>query len=245
MDATRARRRAALPLLAALLATVLAGCGSKGGSAADSKPNGEAGKPARQVLDDAVAALKAAPSARAKGTASAGNIDLSFAGTAVSGTISQAKGGPLQLVSDGSSVYVKGDAAFYQQFAGPDATKVIGDKWIKAGANAFGGLSSFTLASLADSLGKPKKLSDKTSTTVVNGQQAVVLTDDGDGSTVSVALTGDPLPLRVTNKAQNSQIDLTGYGSTRADAPPPASKVVDLEKLQGAGGAAPSPSTTP
>ncbi len=90
----------------------------------------------------------------------------------------------------------------------------------------------FTMRTLLGSLtGALPRLADA-GTTTVNGQQARVLRAS-DGSTLDVAATGTPYPLRVIGKAHRGRLDFSQWNSVPRPVAPPASQVINVSRLGG------------
>src|SRR5690348_1132592 len=107
------------PALALILtAVVLAGCGS-GHQKAQS--NGEASKPANQVLANAKAAATSAPSAHVSGSIVSGGtpikLDLSMARDKGAKGSMSTSGLSFNLVRIGDTLYIQGTDEFYKHFA--------------------------------------------------------------------------------------------------------------------------------
>lgn len=200
----RTKRVFALGLVALL--TALCGCGG-GGSARPN--NGEASKPAAQILSDAAAALRAVHSLRMQGTVAIEKrptaITLALEPPAVSVTMQQGIATAAYDVVSGTS-YIKANSAFYEHQAKvPSAVvSLIANRWFKV-PSTEGGVTAITkgldLKTLSRCLVENHGTLHVGETTTVNGQPAVVVVDKGDrpGSTPNklyVATTGAPLPLR-------------------------------------------------
>lgn len=120
-------------LLTTLMATVLAG----GGIAAcgGSSTNGVESKSPTEIISAAQKAAESAKSVKVAGSVSSAGTALTLnlqiaQGRGAKGTISE---GPLsfELIRMGSSVYIKGSAAFYEHFAGSEAAKLLQGKWLQ------------------------------------------------------------------------------------------------------------------
>jgi hypothetical protein len=192
-------RFSALALL--VITALLAGCGGGGGTPA-AKSNGEAGKPAAQVLADAKKAVATASSLHVSGQGQSSGqpiaVDVSLVrGKGGTGTL-KINGLEVQLVRIGDTVYVKGSDAFYQHFAGKAAAQLLHDKWLKGSATsgqlkplaAFTGPSAL-FAQLAANHGT---LVNK-GTTTYKGQQVVEVRDVTKNASLYVAATGTAYPV--------------------------------------------------
>ena len=209
-------RASALALV--LAATLLAGCGSSGGSDTAAKPNDEASKPAARVLADAQAAATSASSAHVSGNLESGGtpitLDLSMArGKGATGTMAT-NGLTFDLVRVGDTLYIRGSDAFLKHFAGAAAAQLLHDKWLKAPAT-HGRLSS--LAPLTSMVGlfsiigsQHGKLANDGKTTY-NGTKVVAIRDTSDNSKLSVAATGKPFPVAIVG-GKNGQSGAIRFG---------------------------------
>jgi hypothetical protein len=192
--------RTRVPLL--LLATaLLAGCG---GSRRSAKPNGEASKPAAQVLADAEAAAGGASSTHISGRVVSNGttvtLDLSLVrGKGAKGSLS-AGGLSLYLVRIGATTYIRGSDAFYRRFAGPAAARLLHGKWLKAPATD-GRLRSLvpltSIASLLARVGAHRGALANKGAVTYRGQRVVEIRDPSDGSTLYVAASGTPYPVAI------------------------------------------------
>jgi hypothetical protein len=188
------------PALALVLtAVLLAGCG---GSKQSAPPNGEASKPAPQVLADAKAAATSASSAHVAGDIVSNGthitLDLSLArDKGAKGSVS-INGLAFDLVKIGDIAYIRGSDAFYKHFAGPTVAQLIHGKWIKAPTTAkqfrpFAALASVSGIFAEISTHHGKLVNDGKAT--YQGQPVVVIRDASDDSKLYVAATGKPYPV--------------------------------------------------
>lgn len=203
-------RRLGISLLTLVLAGgVLAACGGSGGGKS-STSNGEASKPAAQVLTDATRAATQASSFHVSGhVASNGTtvtLDLAIAkGKGAKGSMS-AGGASFQLVEVGTTIYIKGSDAFYKQFGGAAAAQLLHGKWLKGSA------STGQLASLA-TMTNPQALFQQVTKnhgklvnggeTTYAGQKVVKIKKAATGDTLYVAATGTPYPVALVGGKGN------------------------------------------
>jgi hypothetical protein len=193
------------PLLAAitalaLVALMLAGCGSSGGSSS----NGIASKTPTEILAAATAAANSASSVHVSGSIVSGGspitLDLELvAGKGGRGQISE-DGLSFNLIQIGGTAYISGSPAFYSHFGGATAEKLLAGKWLKAPASSGSFSSLGSLTDLDQLLGTA--LSDhgaltKGPTTTIDGQQVLSVTDASHGGTLYVATTGKPYPIEI------------------------------------------------
>jgi hypothetical protein len=195
-------------VVAGLAAALLTACG--GGSSG----NGEAAKKGPQVAADAANALEQAGAAHLKGNVTeqgqSGDVDLQLQGTDVSGTITLG-GQKVQLISTGGKIYAKAPAAFWSSFGAPESIAgQLDGQWVIVPGEAASSFDTFTLKGLADSLRKPSDGSIKDAVTTTSlDKQLVVVVSQTDGSTLDVAATGTPYPLKATDKGGDSPGTLT------------------------------------
>jgi hypothetical protein len=227
----RARSLARGLTAAGLSAVLLTACG--GGDSG----NGEAAKKGPQVAADAANALEQAGAAHAKGTVTSngqsGDLDLQLQGTDVSGTLTM-QGEKVQIVGTGGKTYIQAPASLYAAQNIPDAIAgQLAGKWVIVPESAASDFSTFTLKGLADDLRKPTSgtIKDPVTTATVDGQKVVVVTES-DGSTLNVAATGTPYPLKEESKGtEPSSVTLSDFGKkTTITAPAGA---LDLTQLAG------------
>jgi hypothetical protein len=155
--------RLLVPVVAAVLALTVSGCGvaSKALSAATaaaSSAAAQANVPSAQDLwTSTQASMKAATSARVKGTVTAGSsqVTVEISGNrdgSNSKMTSTAGGGLGEVLTIGASQYVKGDAAFWKQAGvSSDVIAKIGTKYVKTATSTDNGAISVgdTLDSMA------------------------------------------------------------------------------------------------
>jgi hypothetical protein len=224
-----------------LAALGVTGCGSSSTSASAGS-NGEQGKPAQQIFDDAKAALAAATSAHVKGTDTSdgkpSTIDARFQGqdSDVSETDS---GETLHIIKKGGSIYIQAPASFWKEQGGPTGAAVadrLANKWLIVDA-ATAQQVDVSLQNFAKELSTADSpLKAAVGSGSVNGHRVLVLTQQ-DGSTLEVAATGQPVPLRATNKGSSKgALDFTDYGADQGITAPQGA-VTPQQAAQSTGGA--------
>jgi hypothetical protein len=225
-------------------ALLLAGCGGSSGSTASSSPsassNGVADLTADEILAKATAAAKAQTSVHVSGTGVAGAdsvaLDLQLAkGKGGFGTITLS-GDSLKIVSDGTTVYFKGDKNFWTNQASAQAATLIGDRWLKAPVTnqSFASLAQFAdFDSTVTGILKPDGAVTKGTTKDIAGTPAVEL-KSGSGS-LWIATTGEPLPLQISTGKAGEELSFTNWGGTiDVTSQIPAEKdTIDLSQLGG------------
>jgi hypothetical protein len=73
----------------------------------------------------------------------------------------------------------------------------------------------------------------KASPTVINGKPAIGLVNGEQRSTLYVATTGEPTPLRIEGPSGQGSIDFTDYDKPIEFAAPASSEVFDLKSVMG------------
>lgn len=243
---TRAAGRPALVVAAAL---ALSACSIDGDGAA--KPagapsrtvspaladNGVAAKPAAAILDDAVAALQRYRSMRVKGSVRQDGTDLRLdmrvSGHDVQGELTVPIGGkpvPAEVVIVGKDVYMRG-SELWASVAGPEAAKLMGDRWMKTPADndirAF--VDWLTPDVFAKELRRMAKTATKGQPAVVDGRPAIPISDKE--GTLYITTTGEPLPVKIAPSGSASEgITLSEFGGHRKVAPP--ADAIDPTKIR-------------
>jgi hypothetical protein len=218
--------------VAGLTAVLVTACG--GGDSG----NGEAAKKGPQVAADAANALEQSGAAHLTGHVTeqgqSGTVDLHLQGADVSGSLAVA-GQTVQLISTGGKIYAKAPAAFWSSFGAPESIAgQLDGQWVTIPEAAASSFDTFTLTGLADQLRKP---SDGTYQDGVHldklAEQGVVVVTQTNGSTLDVAATGTPYPLKADNKGSDSPgtLTLSDFGrKTTITAP---ANPLDLSRLGG------------
>jgi hypothetical protein len=220
---------------------------STGAATATSKPaaNGLADLPADQIFQKAGVALQKARSLRLtfRGTdaGQAFNVDMRIQDNrGAVGTVSM-EGATFALLRIGSTAYLKGDAKTWQQMGGAEVAKVLAGKWIKMPVTQqdFRDFVDFA------SIGFYAKLFSTAETgfgtadverTELRGVSAVKVSDE-TGSALYVAAEGEPYPLRLAGVPEKGDkdgpftLDFAEFGKPVPLATPPASQVLDIDKL--------------
>jgi hypothetical protein len=203
----------------------LTGCGSSSSGPAS---NGEAKKTGAQIEKDAAAALASSGAAHLAGTLNAADstgpvgINFHLQSDGSSGTLNSA-GFPVNIVSVGGINYVKAPTGYWVAAKVPSAAAAkLGGRWVKVPTNSsFSDTSTLlSLPSFAASVSKLDPgvtINPKVTTTTLNGQQVVVVSQS-DGSQVYVAATGKPYPLKIVSSGTGTKgvATLSGFGKTVA-----------------------------
>jgi hypothetical protein len=243
------RRLAPGALLVTALAVATAACGSSG-----STPSSAASLRAQAVSDPlagwSVQRIEkqsqedtlAAPYVRVTGSASDSGHRVAFdltmvAGRGCRGTMTEQGLGSFTLISNGKTVWVKPDAAFYRSVAAEDpqvvqAEPLLAGKYLEDPAGTgLGSLAS--TCSLRGLLGSASPSSADTSfaragTAVIDGQRALKFTSAKEHGYVYVTDTAKPEVLQMaTSESGGGSLSFTYYATAPAITPPPASEVLD------------------
>jgi hypothetical protein len=218
----------------ALLGGLLGGCGSS------SSGNGIAAKTPTDIIAAAKVAADAATSVHVSGSIVSGGapitLDLDLlAGKGGRGKLTESGLG-FELIETGGTVYIKGSAAFYRHIGGTAAAQLLQGKWLKAPSTTkeFASISSLTdLRQLVDSTLANHGTLAKGSTTTVNGQKVVGVTDTGKGGTLYVAETGQPYPIEITKSGVGGgTISFDRWNESVSLAAP--ANAIDIAQLQSA-----------
>lgn len=232
-------RAVAVAGICAGLAVLAGACGSSTGPTAAKTPsNGVASKPAAQILAAAKDAFGSAKSVRLQGTVtqsgSTYTVDIVLGpgrgkGT-MTGPIAGHERASVDFVQLGSKVYIR-SSTLWRQVGGAAAAELLDNRWVAATAKEMGG-APFSLESFLRNLGPITGPASKGAATTINGQPTIPVTS-GD-STVYVATTGTPYPLRVvpsSGKAGSGGVNFLDYNAPLHITAPP--NAIDLSKLQG------------
>ncbi|SEN51661.1 hypothetical protein [Actinacidiphila rubida] len=250
MGATRRILAAALAAGAAALG--LAGCGGdKSGAdaplvrpASTHKATGPyADLTGRQLMDRALAAMKAAPSMTVD-LRTTDDSDKAFHFTTAltrSGKCAAAAtagGDSLQIIHAGGAYYLKADAGFWKAQGGKNGqamSRLLAGKWLKMpekqGRN-FAELCDLSVMLDEISQGSDSGTFTKGAATTVGGQPAVTVVEkDTDGTTtdILIAASGTPYILRAfTPDDPSNSAAFSGFGKAPRISAPPASRTLDL-----------------
>jgi hypothetical protein len=235
-------------VLAALSVLLVSACGSSdSGGPLD---NGEAAKPADQILKDSVAALRGAQSVHLVGELSTGSdvlgLDLRFTragntqGTVTLGSVHA------DIVISGGRTYLRGRELF-ARFGNAQTAQAIGDHWVVLSAQSspegdiVQALSDFIdFNKLADVFASPTGGAvTKGGISTVDGRSVVALRDS-DGI-LYVATTGRPYPVEVKPDAGSKPLHFMSWDAG-VDVKAP-SDALDLTSVTGGG--SPEASPTP
>jgi hypothetical protein len=190
-----------LPLALLLLAGLLAG-GCGGSSSNESK------KTARQIVQDAVAAVKEAKGVHMSGTfVSSGKriaLTLDLGQASGKGTMTQGDA-RADVARVGNVSYIRANSAFWKLFAGQGAATLLHDRWL-SGSTSKPPLNAFAQFLSIDSLlkeaftGTASHKLKKLGTRTYKGQEVIAISDPADHETLLVAATGKPYPVAATGQ---------------------------------------------
>jgi hypothetical protein len=232
-------RGVALAGICAGLAVLAGACGTgTGPSPARSPGNGVASKPAAQILATAKAALGSAKSVRLEGTltrsGSTYTVDIVLGpgrgkGT-MTGPIAGLKRASFDFIAFGSKVYIR-SSTLWRHYGGV-AGELLDHRWVATSDKKMWGGARISTKSFFNTLGPMTGPASKGAATTINGQPSIPVTFGN--STVYVATTGTPYPLRLvpsSSKVGSGEINFLDYNAPlNITAPPHA---IDLSKLHG------------
>lgn len=226
-------RRLALTIAClALSAVLLAACGGSSSSSG----NGVASKSPEAIVRAASNAITHAKSVHVSGSLVTSGTPLSLDLTLASGKGGRgqmSEGGlSFKIVSVGKTVYIQGTRAFWQHFGGSAAARLLDGRWLKAPASGqFASLAALTnMQRLMGSVLLSHGSLSKGSTTTINGQQVIAVTDKSQGGTLYVATTGTPYPVEIKRGGSSGgRIVFDRFNQSVSLTPP--SNAVDLSQL--------------
>jgi hypothetical protein len=202
------RRRSVGTVLAALV--FAAGCGG-GGGGGGTQASGEAAKPAKQVVADAVQAADAASSVHMSGqVVDSGEqigVDLSIAqGNGATGSFTL-HGDKVDLLVIGDTAYMRAGPSFWKQYGGSGIAQLLTNKWLKFDTKnpQFGPLTKLTDAkSLFKQLSQTNGKVVNHGATTYKGQDVVAIFDSPENGTLYVAASGTPYPVAIVKTSKTS-----------------------------------------
>lgn len=240
MRGTRVRTALAVVGMASAVLLTACGGGSSTPAAAAPKPsaaatNGIDKLSATEIVTKMQAAASAATSVHVAGKSGTTSIDLKLGGASADGLVGIG-GGKLEVVRIGEQLYLKGDRTFWTTSANAHVAAVVAGKYVKIAGTQAAQYGLFTkMSEFFGQALKPSGTVTKGAVSMIDGQQAIALTDTSDGSVLYVALEGPPLPIKTTNTGKDAgEVDFTGWNQAITVVAPPASQVLDLAKLPAA-----------
>ncbi len=236
--------RSFLAAMFLVVALAVAGCGggSSPSGSTNSSSNGEASKPAQQVLTDAVKAADSASAVHMTGQVSATGQQIGLDLTIVKGKGAMGsltlKGQKIDLVVIGAHAYMKAGTVFWTQFAGSSGSAIaqlVADKWIKFSTSTpqFAGFTAFANSkSLFDSIATNHGAITNKGATTYQGQSVVNLLDTTKNSSLYVAATGTPYPAALVKSGTSGGAITFGDWNSAVTLTAP-SGALDFSKLGG------------
>jgi hypothetical protein len=220
------------------VATVLglAACGSSGSAGGGSTPSTQ--RSASELVSQMKTAVRNASSMHLAGLVNASgkqsmlNLGLLRSGD-FSGSITQ-NGVPLHLIGANGKYYIKATPAFLRQLGESRSVCVLMcGKYVQiSGAQGSRLSGSLSMANLTRALTSNLPHMTRTGTATVAGQRAIELRG-ADGSTVDVAASGPPYPLRVISPpGHHERVLFSQWNQVHPPAPPKSSEVINLSKLK-------------
>ncbi len=192
------------------------------------------------ALGKVVKELEEEGSFHVSGTVKGGTLDITYlVGKGASGTIGNAEGdaAPVKIVAADGRIYVAGDEEFLVETVGEDAAKTIGGKWLllaEDSSSKFDVLADgekFARAVFGDRSGEI----ETTGVRDVDGQPAIGFLFRETGSTLWVAASGDPRPLRFEEAGASGGKGVLKFDNIGAEVDlkvPDEDEVVDAENLK-------------
>jgi hypothetical protein len=231
-------------LLVVAFAFASAGCGGGGSPSTNStnrNDNGEASKPAKIVLADAVKATAAANSVRINGTVSCNGqpvgLDVLISkGEGAKGALTLGGKYAAQLIVIGKDAYLHANPEFWTKFAGADGA-TIGNSWVKFPVtNAqFGPVVACASSpkTIFDQLKSDTADLKNNGTTTYNGQTVVVLDGGTQNGTLYVATNGIAYPVALVKKGKDGGTISFSAWNHPFPLTAPTTDVLDYSQLSG------------
>ncbi len=237
----------AVVIIAAIIAVVLVATGGKskkggGGTAL----NGVQNENGTDALTSARVALRGAKSTHLTGTVTSNGqkiqLDLTLVGSNSQGTLT-INNNDVQLIKLDNAVFIKGDPDFLKQYAKGNTAAVtqLNGKWLKTATTSdFDQFSIDGFANVLKASSGGPTINAKVTQSTLNAKPVVILSES-DGSTLTVANTGEPFPLVLDSKGSSGgQVSFSDYNKAVTITAPASSDVLDLSQT-----ATPTPSASP
>jgi hypothetical protein len=209
-----------------------------------------------QISDKAKTALKSVTSLRVTGDAPDGSggivtVDMAMdTKGACRGTITQPGVGVIEIIKNRSSIFMKGDEAFWRASLASDEKltakqadavfEVVKGRWMKVDKKTSKAMirkDMCDLSAVADELkGDSPATTSRGADITRAGQPLAVVYDRGDADTVTtihVAKTGTPYPVEIINTGGTDagSLKFTDFNKPVDTTPPPADQILDPNKL--------------
>jgi hypothetical protein len=178
------------------------------------------GKSGQEVADQAADALEKAGAVHVKGTVSQdgedGKVDLQLQGDDASGTLTFS-GVDVELVSVGGTAYLQAPADFWASFGLPaEAASQLEGQWVIVPDEAASSFEDFSLNGFIDELRNPSSDVKKDVKEDELDGDPVVIVEQEDGSTLTVANDDNAYPLVIEDKGDApSKVNLSGFGEKK------------------------------
>jgi hypothetical protein len=198
------------------------------------------GKTGPQVATAAADALQKAGAVHVTGTVAqdgeAGKVDLQLQGKDTVGTLTF-NGAEVQLLTVDGTSYLQGAPEFWSSLGLPDKdTAQFEGRWVTVPDQQQAVFEHFSLAGFVDQLRHPSSdVKDDVTSDEVDGDRVVIL-EQGDGSTLTVADEEKPYPLQVADKVADkggtpSKLTFSRFGKKQDISAP--SDPLDLTEILG------------
>lgn len=158
-------------------------------------------------------------------------LDMRVTSTAGGQGLIVTAGQPIQIVRQGSTVWVRGNETFYTRICGSGSAAKLNGKWLKGAAGGFDkSLVDLTSVSGLSGLLTPTSTVRKTGTATIKGVKVTQLTIPSTNAEVlSIAATGRPLPVQLTRTASTKErgiLTFTDYDKAVQLYTPPANQTI-------------------
>lgn len=193
------------------------------------------GKSGPEVADAAADALEEAGAVHMAGTVDQdgeeSEVDLHLQGEDAIGSLSMG-GLEIELLSVDGAVYLKGGADFWSSFGMPaEATSMFEDKWVTVPEEEAAGFQEFSFAAIVDQFRNPEsEIQEEVSSGEVDGTDVVVVEQE-DGSTLSVADDDPSYPLELTGADDAGTLTFSRFGEEEDITAP--EDAIDLSEMMG------------
>lgn len=188
----------------------------------------------RRTFTDA----EAAPVVRVQGTMVKAGHGYTFdlllaAGHGCAGTVTRVGTGRLTLISDGNTLWMKPDAAYWLATGASRATLIVmGGKYLKAKPDSSGATAVATVCSVRNLLRgfTPVRAGGaiRGDAVAIDGRWVVQISDSAGAAYAYVTDARQPKLLQISNPgAGEIQVSLSYPGTPAAITPPPASQIID------------------
>lgn len=237
------RRRRGLHVVVPVALALVAGCSGGGGGSTGPGPSTPAKTTTPGPVDPAATALmtrsqqafRSVKSVHMLGNLLTGGeqilLDMRVTRTAGGQGLIVTAGQPIQIVRQGSTVWVRGNETFYARVCGSAAAAKLTGKWLRGAASGFDkSLVDLTSVSGLSGLLNPTPTVRKTGTSSIKGVKVTQLTIPSTNTEVlSIAATGRPLPVQLSRSANTKErgiLTFTDYDKPVPLYTPPAGQTI-------------------